>query len=121
MKEVVLEAGGMPRGSSAPALQTFLRRQPGIHHAEASAVSQTVTVGYDEAHITQTEIERLIEECGHHCRGEVVPAHLCAPAFGVAAEHRPPMPEPAHAGHAVKASAVSGTAQLAHEMGHGAG
>ena len=121
MKEVVLESGGMPRGSSAPALQTFLRRQPGIHHAEASGVGQTVTVGYDEDRITQAEVVRLIEECGYHCRGEVMPAHLCAPTPGVAAEHRAARLDPAHAGHEVNASAASGMEQLAHEMGHGAG
>lgn len=32
-REVVLEAGGLLRGSSAPALDTFLKRQPGMHRA----------------------------------------------------------------------------------------
>lgn len=90
MKQVVLEASGMLRGSSGPALQTFLRRQPGIQAAEANYLSQTVAVGYDEDGITQREIERLIERCGYHCRGEVVPAHLLTPAPEVAPEHRRP-------------------------------
>jgi len=33
-----------------------LRRHVGIHHAEASTMSDTVTVGYDEAVISETEI-----------------------------------------------------------------
>ena len=45
MKEVVLEAGGLLRGSSGPALQTYLQRQPGILHAEANYFSDSVTVG----------------------------------------------------------------------------
>ena len=104
MREVVLAADGLLRGSSAPALQTFLGRQPGIHHAEANSLNETVTVGFDDAVTTQAAIERLIEECGYHCRGEVVPRHLCAPPEQAAAS---PASHP--------------TAQLAHEMGHGAG
>ena len=48
MKEVVLEASGMLSGSSAPALEAFLRRQKGIHHAEANTFSQSVTVGFED-------------------------------------------------------------------------
>ena len=124
MREVVLEAGGLVRGSTAPALDAFLRRQPDIHHAEANYLSDTVTVGYDEARITQAEIERLIEACGFHCRGEVVPRHVCVPRPGVAAAHRPPALEPphVHATHpAAEEAAATELAPVAHEMGHGAG
>ena len=140
MKEVVLEAGGLLRGSSAPALETFLRRHAGIHHAEANVMSDTITVGYDETVISEAEIRRLIEQCGYHCGGEVLPRHVCAPELDVAAERRPPASAdehaghvlapaapprpPEHAGHAMpteKAPVASGMAQMAHEMGHGAG
>ena len=150
MKEIVLEAGGLVRGSSGPALETFLHRHPGIHHAEASYMSDTVTVGYDETEVSEAEIRRLIEECGYHCRGEVLPKHICAPEPGQAAVHRPPaltgeyaehaghemhaMPKAAppqpqapaveHAGYAIpsEGGTVSGeVVQMAHEMGHGAG
>jgi len=124
---VTLEAGGLLRGSSAPALQTFQLRQPGIHHAAANTASQTVTVGYDETRISEAEIRRLIEECGYHCQGEVLPRHLCAPVPGSAVEHRPPALGVEHAGHAGPAmraeeAPVPGeTAEVAHGMGHGAG
>jgi P-type Cu2+ transporter len=140
MKEVVLEAGRMLRGSSASALETFLRRHAGIHHAEANAMSDTVTVGYDETVISEAEIRRLIEQCGYHCRGEVLPRHVCAPEPALAAEPRPPAladvhaghvmapgapaHPPEHAGHAMsaeKAPVMGEMAQMAHEMGHGAG
>jgi Cu2+-exporting ATPase len=124
MKEVVLEAGGLLRGSSATALETFLRRHAGIHQAAANAMSDTVTVGYDETSISETEIRRLIEQCGYHCHGEVLPRHVCAPEPGVATEARPPTPAAGHAGHAmpVEPAPVTGEmAQMAHEMGHGAG
>src|SRR5581483_9765931 len=125
---------GLVRGSSGPALQTFLRRHAGIHHAEANYLSDTVVIGYDEAAITEPQIRSLIEECGYHCQGEVVPRHVCAPESDVVAEHLPPAlgSEPAvrateHAGHAGHAMPAEGApvpgemAQMAHEMGHGAG
>lgn len=127
MREVTLEAGGLLRGSSAPALQAFLERQQGIHHAEANTASQTVTVGYDEARISEAEIRRLIEECGCHCQGEVLPRHLCAPAPGAAGERRPPALRVEHAGHvehsmpAEEAPVSAEMAEMAHGMGHGAG
>lgn len=36
MKTVVLEAGGLVRASTAPALEAFLRRHPAIHCAEGT-------------------------------------------------------------------------------------
>lgn len=151
MKEVVLEAGGLLRGSSAPALETFLRRQHGIHHVEASYLSDSVTVGYDEAVISESDIQRLIEECGYHCRGEILPRHLVASQPDSATTGQPSALTDEHAGHTAPAQEfpVSGAepaghgmpagmdhtghpmpaggtpradvAQMAHEMGHGAG
>jgi len=117
VREVVLEAGGLLRGSSAPALDTFLKRQPGIHRAESNSLSGTVTVAYDESLISQAKIEGLIEECGLHCRGEVVPAHLCAPAPRAGTTSAAPMSD--HAAHGAVVAGEMG--QMAHEMGHGAG
>lgn len=99
MKESVFEAGGLLRGSSAPALETFLRRQPGIHRVEANYMSDTATIMYDETAVSEAEIRSLIERCGYHCRGESLPRHICAP-----------VPE------AEKVSKEA--ARMAHEMGH---
>jgi Cu2+-exporting ATPase len=97
MKEVVLEAGGLLRGSSGPALQTFLRRQRGVHHVEASYMSETVTVGYDGSQVSEVTLRGLIEECGYHCSGEVLPRHLCEPEPGPDAAGQ--SKAGAHAGH----------------------
>jgi Cu2+-exporting ATPase len=124
MREGVFEAQGLLRGSSAPALETALRRYRGIYHVEANAVSQTVTVGYDETIVGPDDVRKAIEQCGYHCGGQSLPRHLCAP---------PPAPvsgEPngpgAHADHAAHAAAPAATGnsqveQVAHEMGHGGG
>lgn len=138
MREKVFEAGGLLHGSAAPALEAFLRRQPGIHHAEANAVGATITVGYDETRVSEMAIRRLIEECGYHCRGEVLPRHLCAPEPGgseqrvaAGAPHAGHAGTPAapvrgmdHAGHAMPTSTAAAPgemARMAHDMGHGGG
>lgn len=91
MKEAVFEATGLQRGSSGPALQTFLLRQRGVHRAEANVMSQTVTVAYDEAVISEDQVRRLIQQCGYHCRGEMLPRHLCEPdSNGIAGPPAPP-------------------------------
>ena len=126
MREVVLEAKGLLRGSSAPALQTVLEREPGVHHAEANYLNETVTVGFDEATITEVDLRRVIERCGLHCRGQVVPRHLCAPdanaiVVSPTASAKGTTPHTGHAESTGSRSSPHPAAQLAHEMGHGAG
>ncbi len=132
MREATFEANRLfrERGSAAAAMETFLGRQPGIHHAVANVMSDSVTIGYDEATVAEPQVRRLIERCGYHCRGEVVPAHLTAPD-GQAAHHAPMTDDaptgaqPIGAGDGHDPSAHAGpsgeAAQIAHEMGHGAG
>jgi Cu2+-exporting ATPase len=116
---VVLEASGLLNGSSAPALDTFLKRQPGVHDVAANSLTNTVVVRYDDTRTTQAALEQLIQECGLHCRGEVVPQHVCAPMSGTVAG------DGAHSGHDMAAHAAhvpaGEMAQMAHEMGHGGG
>ena len=130
MRQVVLEAGGMLRGSSAPALETVLRRRAGVRSVEASYLSDTVTVMYDEDRVTEADLRGLIEECGYHCRGQVLPAHICAPGHDHTGSHHPPPLEtrPADAGHELQEPGTDKDtrgggpmAEVAHEMGHGAG
>ncbi len=147
MREVVFEASGLVRGSSGPALETYLRRHRGIDHAEASYMSETVTVGYDVTAISEAEIRYLIQDFGCHCAGEVLPQHLCERASDVAVQHHPLAPSDTKAdvhtthqepeamqvrevsavdnvGHAMPATAApvpDETTKMAHEMGHGSG
>ncbi len=72
-------------------------------------MSGTVVVGFEESEIAEAEIRRLIEQCGYHCGGEVVPHHVCAPGVGVVEAprgERSPMPVPA-GGHAIHEPAPS--------------
>jgi Cu2+-exporting ATPase len=126
MRQVVLETGGIFRGSSAASLQAVLERQPGVHHADVNPVSQTATVAFDEAIVSEADLRRLVEACGYHCRGEVVPSHVCAPAeAGPAAPGAGAAVPDAHGGRAEHAArpargAPTATAEVAH-MGHAMG
>lgn len=69
IREVVLEAGGLLRGSSGPALESVLLRHRGVERAEASYMSETVNVGYDE--------DRIRENCPFLVQGVLFNALLC--------------------------------------------
>ena len=68
MKEMVLEAGGLLRGR--PALESFLLRHPSMRRAEASYMSETLTVGYDESEVSEADVRAPIKEFGCRCCGE---------------------------------------------------
>ena len=128
--EVVLEAGGLLGGCAAPGLETVLKRMHGVRRVDASSVSGSVTVSFDPAATSQEAIEQAIRECGYHCRGEVVPKHLCAVA-DISIDHDAANAHGAHVPHDESVSAAADArahtgapaemAQLAHEMGHGTG
>ncbi len=91
----VLEVGGLHWATSAPAVRAALVRRPGVEEVEANAVSQTATVTYDPGATSVAELAQWVRDCGYHCAGRSVPAHVCDP-----------MPEPqtvtghgSHSGH----------------------
>src|SRR5512135_2305769 len=102
---VVVDVTGMLRASQQHTVQTQLAARPGVQAVEANAVAQTATVRYDRAMTSVAELRRFVTDCGMHCAGLSVPAHVCdptaepAPAAGPAgaAEAHPGAVE-AHAG-----------------------
>lgn len=144
MKTTVLDVGGMLSVLDYRAVERQLKRVPGVSMVSANIVTNTASVEYDE---TVTDLETLrakIIECGFHCRGEVLPQHLCAPHPTHVYAHEPahratpaeatprPTPTAAHEHHAhaeyppaapagVSAPAMPMSHDMAHEMGHGAG
>ncbi|MBF6591555.1 MAG: hypothetical protein IVW57_13655, partial [Ktedonobacterales bacterium] len=120
MQTIVMEARGLPRGSSGPALETYLRRQQGICAAEASYVGETVTISFDEAIISVSELRRLIEAFGCVCHGESLPEHLSrTDEVHSITEAQPSAP----LGHAATAHAMAADdpAPMTHEVDHGGG
>jgi Cu2+-exporting ATPase len=77
MKTAVVEVAGLLSVLSAEGVQRQLQKMPGVHHADVNYVAQSANVHYDEQQVTLDDIRRRIVECGYHCRGEMVPNHLC--------------------------------------------
>ncbi|MEK1853799.1 MAG: heavy metal translocating P-type ATPase, partial [Phyllobacterium sp.] len=114
-----------------------LRQLSGVSSAEVNFVSATATVTYDEDKTDVEAIRSTILECGFHCRGEVVPRHVCEPGSTTVEPANPNAPaarhdhtRSAHAGHgAIVAAKAQHTRlrtapahdEMAHEMGHGSG
>jgi len=94
MKTAVVEVGGLLSVLSAEGVQRQLQKLSGVHHAEVNYVAQSATVHYDDKQITIDDVRKRIVECGYHCRGEMVPNHLCGSPGGA-----PSKPVPMAAGH----------------------
>ena len=58
-------------------VQAVLAREPGVLSVEPNAAAQTATVSFDTATTSERVLASAIRECGYHCDGESVPAHLC--------------------------------------------
>ena len=102
-----------------------LSRLPGVTHIDVNAASTSATITYDETATDAADLMKAIQDCGFHCRGEALPAHICAPAVPASHSHR----DHATQEHGAAALApVADRPQLgAHEhdmhadMGHGSG
>ncbi|GAB5079074.1 heavy metal translocating P-type ATPase [Arthrobacter sp. AD-310] len=80
IKRTVVEVGGLHWATSKAAVEQVLMRRPGVEAVEANAVAQTATVSFDPSVTSVGQIARWVQDCGYHCRGEVVPDHICYPA-----------------------------------------
>jgi Cu2+-exporting ATPase len=86
---VVLDVTGMLRASQQRTVEARLARQPGVAQVTANAVAQTATVAYDPAVTSVARLREFVTDCGMHCAGQSVPAHVCDPAAEPAAGQRP--------------------------------
>ena len=79
MKTSTIEVGELVSTLSAAGVARQLSTLPGVHDADVNYVAGSATVHYDEARIALEAIRQRVIDCGHHCRGELVPAHVCDP------------------------------------------
>ena len=142
MKTSIIEVGELLSSLSAAGVEQQLTTLPGVHHADVNFVAGSATVHYDESRITLEAIRQRVIDCGYHCRGELLPAHVCGPTdhkmTGAHAGHAMPggmggknsgidsatkapltAVKDIHAGHG--GSAADQTADMMHDMGHGPG
>jgi P-type Cu2+ transporter len=94
MKTSTVEVGELVSSLSAAGVQRQIASLPGVHHVDVNYVAGSATVHHDETKTSLRDIRRRITECGYHCRGEMLPTHVCPPD-GRAQAQGPA----AHAGH----------------------
>ncbi len=105
MKTTTIEVGQLVSTLSAAGVQKQLELLPGVHRANVNYVAGSATVHYDEAKTTLKAIRQRVVDCGYHCGGEMLPAHVCdRPADSKS-------PPDAHAGHAGHTNPVAGAAR----------
>ncbi|WER44731.1 heavy metal translocating P-type ATPase [Cupriavidus sp. WKF15] len=141
MKTSIIEVGGLLSVLSARGVEKQLARLPGVVRVEVNCVSGSTTVEYDDTVTSLSAIKAKLEECGHHCHGELVPRHICTPedppgglvASGIVGEHAHTAarlaalgrhPDRIHAAtHGAKGEVEAHTThgQMVRDMGHGAG
>ncbi|WP_244328710.1 heavy metal translocating P-type ATPase [Streptomyces marokkonensis] len=88
----MLDVRGLNWASQQSTVTAVLGRRPGVLDVEANPVAQTATVVFDPARTSLAELRDWVEECGLHCAGRSVPAHVCDP---MAEPHPPPPAAPA--------------------------
>lgn len=125
MHTTTVDVSGFSTPLDSLVIEKHLRGLKGVLEAAANFGSATATIRYDEALVSQVELEQAVRDCGFHCRGEVVPRHICVPHEEVvdARSHlqHPAAPEAAHEGHAPSAHPAQAGADDMAEMGHGPG
>ena len=125
------EVGGLLSSMSAQGIEKQLTRLPGVSAATVNYVAGSASVNFEENQTTPQNIQQAIEECGYHCRGEVLPQHVCAPpnehghahhgrAGAGHADHGANLATLKHQ-HAMDHGAMESMDAMAHDMGHGAG
>lgn len=139
----MLDVRGLVWASQQSTVTAVLGRRPGVLEVEVNPVAQSATVVFDPRRTSLAELRGWVTECGYHCAGQSVPAHVCDPM----AEPDPPatempgghtghehahgagaaavLPEPAeeargaHAEHAEALAAPEGMPSPHEVMGHG--
>src|SRR5690348_9671370 len=84
----VLDVRGLYWASEQNVVAAVLGRRPGVLEVEVNPVAQTATVVFDPGRTSLPELRGWVTECGYHCAGQSVPAHVCDPM----ASPDPPIP-----------------------------
>lgn len=79
MKETIVQIDGMMSIFDDAGVEKQIKRHDGVMKVDANFLSGTATIVYDETRVAPDDIKTFIADCGYHCRGEVMPAHVCEP------------------------------------------
>ena len=97
VKETTVQIDGMMSIFDDAGVEKQVKRHDGVVRVDANFLSGTATIAYDETRVSPDDISTYIAECGYHCRGQVVPAHVCEPGRP---NRTPTVPASEHQGHA---------------------
>ena len=116
MKETTVQIDGMMSIFDDAGVEKQIKRRNGVVRVNANFLSGTATIMYDERRVAPDDIKTFIAECGYHCRGEAVPAHVCAPGQP---QGTPALHAREHQGHAGPLSPIPPAVQPAAEKAQG--
>ena len=109
MQTSTVEIGELLSPLGAEGVKKQLQKLPGVHHVDVNYVAGSATVHYDESKVTLSQVQENVSHCGYHCRGELVPKHICdRPAEAPSVADEPHLHHAAHAHHAHHATAATG-------------
>ena len=121
MKTSTIEVAELVSTLSAVGVERQLGTLVGVHHADVNYVAGSATVHYDESKVTLEAIRKRVSDCGYHCRGELLPTHVC----NTADHHAGAEGQAGHGEHRALATAGGSPSQdkadMMHDMGHAPG
>ncbi|CAM3693590.1 heavy metal translocating P-type ATPase [Smaragdicoccus niigatensis] len=100
---VVLDVSGVHWASQQATTKAVLGQRPGVVDVSPNPVAQSATVTYDPQRTSVSDLSNWVRECGLHCAGESVPAHLCVPMDDHAAMDHAAMGHGGHGGMSMAA------------------
>ena len=75
----VIELGGVQWATQKNGVEAILGRRPGVVSVNANSLAQTASVSFDPSITSLTDLQEWVQDCGYHCAGRSVPAHVCDP------------------------------------------
>ncbi|WP_217914769.1 heavy metal translocating P-type ATPase [Miltoncostaea marina] len=75
----VIEVSGVHWATEKAVAESVLSRRTGVISVEANPVAQTANVVFDPDLTSVAELAEWVRDCGYHCAGQSVPAHVCDP------------------------------------------
>ena len=82
MTEATLQIDGMMSILDSAGVEKQIARRDGVTKVEASFLSGTATIQYDEKKVALADIKTFVAECGYLCQGASLPAHVCEVSNG---------------------------------------
>jgi len=95
VKTITVPVKGLNFATCAQGIERRLGAFSGVREVDASYVTQTVTITFDERLLSEATVQDLVRDCGFACGEPCDPAEMLAQAaVSPSATHAPPAPSP---------------------------